>query len=299
MIGSDVVDARRAAARFFWCWLIVATAMSVAGNVAHALLIAPAATRWMAAVAALVPPAVLISANHSISVLYRTRVGGGAYWVALLATIVLALGAFVLSFDALRSLAVVVGFRPSIAWIWPAVIDVAIGHATLCLLSLSRPRRSTSPAGTLAPRGEPALSPTSDVRIGVQTPAPPSATPAAFSVESEVGGATAATPGVPSTMQARALAAVPAASSSPPEGRAGIANCPDPAVIRRWRPHADSLLASTRMRQKPEVIAAVLAQRADGKRATSIAALHNIPTSTVQRILTAADKVLGAVEMTG
>ena len=100
-------------------------------------------------------------------------------------------------------------------------------------------------------------------------------------------------------MQARAVAAVPAASSSPPEGQAGIANCPDPAVIRRWRPHADSLLASTRMRQKPEVIAAVLAQRADGKRATSIAALHNIPTSTVQRILTAADKVLGAVEMTG
>jgi hypothetical protein len=33
---------RRSAARFFWAWLIVATAMSVTGNVAHAVLDAPA-----------------------------------------------------------------------------------------------------------------------------------------------------------------------------------------------------------------------------------------------------------------
>ncbi|KGI65895.1 hypothetical protein EU78_28980 [Mycolicibacterium rufum] len=33
------------------------------------------------------------------------------------------------------------GIRESMSWIWPAVIDVAIAHATLCLLSLTRPKR--------------------------------------------------------------------------------------------------------------------------------------------------------------
>ena len=79
-----------------------------------------------------------------------------------MATVLLALGAFVLSFDALRSLAVTLGIRQDISWIWPVVIDVAIAHATLCLLSLTRPRRAaqtaaatTTPqrraAGTAAP----------------------------------------------------------------------------------------------------------------------------------------------------
>ena len=45
---------RRSAARFFWAWLIVATAMSVTGNVAHAVLDAPAGTVALAAGAALV-----------------------------------------------------------------------------------------------------------------------------------------------------------------------------------------------------------------------------------------------------
>ena len=50
---------RRSAARFFWAWLIVATAMSVTGNVAHAVLDAPADTVALAAGAALVPPVVV------------------------------------------------------------------------------------------------------------------------------------------------------------------------------------------------------------------------------------------------
>jgi len=36
-----VEPAQRPAARFFWCWLLAATAMSVCGNVAHALLMDP------------------------------------------------------------------------------------------------------------------------------------------------------------------------------------------------------------------------------------------------------------------
>ena len=112
--------------------------MSVTGNVAHAVLHAASGTVPLAAGAALVPPLVLLAATHSIAVLVRTRAGGLTFWCALLMTLVLACCAFVLSFDALRSLAVTLGLPVSIAWLWPCAIDVAIAQATLCLLSLSR-----------------------------------------------------------------------------------------------------------------------------------------------------------------
>jgi hypothetical protein len=128
----------RSAARFFWGWLVTATVMSVTGNVAHAVLGAHAAPVWPAAGAALVPPTVLLAATHSMALLVRTRTGGLTYWSALAMTLALASFAFVLSFDALRSLAVTLGLAPAIAWLWPCAIDVGIAHATLCLLSVTR-----------------------------------------------------------------------------------------------------------------------------------------------------------------
>ena len=74
------------------------------------------------------------------------------YWCALVMTVALASCAFVLSFDALRSLAITLGLPPSIAWLWPCAIDVAIAQATLCLLSLSRRRPAVQPAHTAAAR---------------------------------------------------------------------------------------------------------------------------------------------------
>ena len=118
--------------------MIVATSMSVAGNVAHAVLHAATGTVALAAGASLVPPLVLLAATHSVAVLVRTRASGLTYWCALLMTLALASCAFVLSFDALRSLAVFLGLPEAIAWLWPCAIDVAIAQATLCLLSLSR-----------------------------------------------------------------------------------------------------------------------------------------------------------------
>jgi hypothetical protein len=108
-IDTDMARQTRGAARFFWMWLIVATATSVTGNVAHAVLQAESRTVALAAGAALVPPLVLLAATHSIAVLVRTRAGGLTYWCALLMTLALATCAFVLSFDALRSLAVTLG----------------------------------------------------------------------------------------------------------------------------------------------------------------------------------------------
>jgi Protein of unknown function (DUF2637) len=101
------------------------------------------------------PPLVLLAATHSIAVLVCTRAGGLTYWCALLMTPALASCAFVLSFDASRSLVVFLGLPEAIAWLWPCAIDVAISQATLCLLSLSRrdPHRVKQFCGGVASRG--------------------------------------------------------------------------------------------------------------------------------------------------
>jgi hypothetical protein len=52
---TEMARQRRGVARFFWMWLIVATAMSVTGNVAHAVLHADSRIVALAAGAALVP----------------------------------------------------------------------------------------------------------------------------------------------------------------------------------------------------------------------------------------------------
>src|ERR1700737_3848699 len=142
-----------AASRFFWLWLFTATSMSVAGNVTHAIINAPSGAVALAAAAAVVPPAVLLGSTHSVAVLVKTRRLGARYWCALLMTVALAGCAFVLSFDALRDLAVSLGFHPDTAWLWPVAIDVSIAQSTLALLTLAPAKRS--PAPRTVPRSTP------------------------------------------------------------------------------------------------------------------------------------------------
>ncbi|MBN7483918.1 hypothetical protein I3U71_25635, partial [Mycobacteroides abscessus subsp. massiliense] len=96
----------RRATRFFWSWLAGATMVSLAGNVIHAWLTASSSTRWLAAAVAAVPPTVLLASVHGIAVLAKTTASGRVYRAAVAATTGLALGAFLLSFVALRDLAV-------------------------------------------------------------------------------------------------------------------------------------------------------------------------------------------------
>src|ERR1700752_5141755 len=142
--GGDATT--RTAVRFFWIWLILATRVSGAGNAAHAVLTAPSGTVRLAAAAAVVPPPGLLGSTHSVALLVRTRRVGFNYWCALAMTIALAGCAFVLSFDALRDLAVALGMLPDRAWLWPVAIDVSIANSTLSLLSLSPPRSVPDPA---------------------------------------------------------------------------------------------------------------------------------------------------------
>lgn len=64
--------------------------------------------------------------------------------VTAVADVVLALGAFVLSFDALRELAVVAGVRPGLAWIWPIIVDGFIMVATINAIVLSERQAKTA-----------------------------------------------------------------------------------------------------------------------------------------------------------
>lgn len=127
--------------RYFWSWLILASAASVVGNVTHAVLSGPPSP-VIAACAAVVPPTVLLGATHGVSVLVRAKLHGLTYMAALTMTVVLAGCAFVLSFGALRDLAVRwAGYPVSVAWLWPLTIDLSVALSTVALLALSRPRR--------------------------------------------------------------------------------------------------------------------------------------------------------------
>src|SRR5256885_790667 len=127
--------AARGVARFYWGWLVFATTVSVLGNITHALLVAPSGFRLLAAVASVVPPAFVLGSTHSVALSLRTRRFAVAYVAGLLMTIGIAACAFFLSFDALRALAVILGWPPDKAWLFPVAIDVSIAQATFGLLS--------------------------------------------------------------------------------------------------------------------------------------------------------------------
>ena len=123
----------------------------MSGNVAHAVIVAPRDSVILAAGTALVRPVVLLASTHSVALLVRTSAGGFTDWCALLMTLALASCAFVMSFDALRSLAVTLGLPATIAWLWRCAIDVAIAQATGFFRRLTRPVKPTHPAARRRP----------------------------------------------------------------------------------------------------------------------------------------------------
>jgi Protein of unknown function (DUF2637) len=246
-------------------WLIVATSMSVTGNVAHALLHATAGTIALAAGAALVPPVVLLAATHSVALLVRTRAGGITYWCALAMTLALAACAFVLSFDALRSLAITLGFADSIAWLWPCAIDVAIAQATLCLLSLSRRRAViAAPTTSKGVRTEPVAEGWENRRASPIANRDP---------KGDTGQRTTPTSRLRS-------AAGPAAMA--PE---------DPAAVGRWMSIAESIVQDGVTSKDPVLVATILAQREAGMPPSTIGRTFKVHHTTVGRILSAVEGI--------
>jgi hypothetical protein len=147
--GLDDVEARRHERRakwFFWTVLIMASSASIAGNAAHSLVATDLAVPAPLAVGvAVAPPIILMLSIEGLSMLVRSgRRSKVTFRLALMSTGLLAVFAFVLSFEALRDLAVRSGIPEILAWMWPVIVDVSIAQATLALLALWRPEEAAT-----------------------------------------------------------------------------------------------------------------------------------------------------------
>jgi Protein of unknown function (DUF2637) len=143
------------AVRFFWGLLISASAASIVGNVAHATL-AYIPRVLIQIGAAAVPPIALIAAVHGIGLAVRAGASGTVYRCAVTAVGAIGLGAFAVSFLALRELMREIGYSITTAWVFPAIIDTAVAVSTLMLVALGdkpprRARSTTMPASARTP----------------------------------------------------------------------------------------------------------------------------------------------------
>lgn len=137
-------DADRAhARRFFWRWLIAATALTLLGNAGHALLPAENLPTTVRLGVALTPPVIALIAIHAVTVLARVgsghRANGSAKWTfraAACATVLLAMSAAAISFNGLYTLALDTGHPKFLAVLFPVGIDAGIALATLAIYHL-------------------------------------------------------------------------------------------------------------------------------------------------------------------
>ncbi|MQY23055.1 DUF2637 domain-containing protein [Nocardia macrotermitis] len=126
---------------FFWSVLAAAALVSITGNATYAVLHAPAVPLVVAAVA-VVPPIALLAAVHGVTILLRAHAQARlTHLIATLMTVLIAGGAFWLSFTALRALAVQAGIPTHEAWLWPLIIEGSMAQSTVALLALARSPR--------------------------------------------------------------------------------------------------------------------------------------------------------------
>ncbi|SIG37685.1 Protein of uncharacterised function (DUF2637) [Mycobacteroides abscessus subsp. abscessus] len=254
------------ATRFFWTWLAGATAVSLCGNVVHAALTASEGTRWLAASVAAVPPTVLLASVHGIAVLAKTSASGRVYRAAVAATTGLALGAFLLSFVALRDLAVLAHIPRPLAFVLPLVIDLAIGVATLALVAVGdKPTRrvaqraastqvSKPPATSNAPRPTTSTAP-------VAAPVAPRST----------------SPGAPSAPR-------PAPSAAPQGSPDAASPAPETLAL------AERIVSSKAVRQPVRVITRILEMSETESRKAVIADRTGVHHSTVTKVMESAEQ---------
>jgi hypothetical protein len=135
------------AVQFFWCFLIGATVVSLVGNVVHAVV--PYIPHLAIQIgAAAVPPVAQLAAVHGIALAVRAGASGRIYCSAVAAVAAIGVGAFAMSFLALRDLMHVIGYSTATAWIFPAIIDTTVAVSTMVLVALGdKPARRSRNAG--------------------------------------------------------------------------------------------------------------------------------------------------------
>lgn len=164
--------AHRSATRTATFTLAAATAVSLGGNVMHALTMpsAPAIPVWFALLWAAVPPLALPLAVHLAGTLGRASAGRGRGTVVT-GVAAVALLAFGVSFYALRDLTAAMGYPPPVAVAVPVLIDVLAALATLALLVLDRQATPAVTADT--PAASPVPHPHTDTQPAPEHPAEP------------------------------------------------------------------------------------------------------------------------------
>ena len=258
----------RRAVRFFWCFLIGATLVSLIGNVVHAIwYLIPVVVIQIGAAA--VPPIALLAAVHGIALAVRAGASGRVYRWAIAAVAVIGAGAFMLSFRALRDLLIQTGTPPAWAWLFPVIIDTTIGVSTMMLVALGdKPAR-------LAPR------------VSTQTTTAQRAAPIPVQIAKVEATPFAPTSGRAQTAQAKRI-------------QTPVSAQPDPAQTVQDSAHteatqadanlASELIASGVTTQPVEIVVAVLAARRDGASINAAAKASGINYRTAQRIVEAAAK---------
>jgi hypothetical protein len=256
----------RRAVRFFWCFLIAATAVSLVGNVAHAVL--PYLPRIAIQIgAATVPPIALLAAVHGIALAVRAGASGRIYCWAVTAVAAIGTGAFTVSFLALRDLTQAIGYSSATAWIFPAIIDTAVAVSTMMLVALGdkperRARTVTSSTGTQTPTMQ---------RF---------AQPPTRNTKAEV------TPFAPTSARAQTSASVQPDPAQTVQGSAHTEAKPVDAEIAQVDAKlASELIASGVTTQPVETVTAVLAASRDGASINAAAKASGINYRTAQRIV--------------
>lgn len=167
--------ARASARRFCWAWLLFAMVASVGGNYLHSWMTAPAEVRVGAAIAAIVPPMVLLGATHLITLLISTRRSNyrAIDLFVLILVIIAAIGvayfAFTISFYSLRDLMILFGQEPDVAWRWPVAVDLSLVVSSTALMSLIESRKSST--AEVQRGGEMTAAAVAAVNSGPRTPA--------------------------------------------------------------------------------------------------------------------------------
>jgi Protein of unknown function (DUF2637) len=253
----------RRAVRFFWGFLVGATLVSLIGNVVHAIWrLIPFVVIQIGTAA--VPPLLLLAVVHGIALSVRAGASGTVYRWAVTATAVIGAGAFVLSFRALRDLLIQIGTPPAWAWLFPAIIDTAIGVSTMMLVALrDKPARRTR---TVAAPASAQVKTSADAG-----PAPVSAPPRPRPVRADrVASSAKSAPVDPSLLAASA-----------PDQRAGAGA--DHAAL------AQALVDAGATTKPAALVASILAAHTEGTALNRIASDLGIHHKTVSKIIDAAE----------
>jgi hypothetical protein len=263
------------AARFFWGLLIGATMISLTGNIAHAVL--PLLPRVVIQIgAAAVPPIALLAAVHGIALAVRAGASGRVYCWAVSAVAGIGVGAFALSFLALRDLMVVIGYSAATAWIFPAIIDTTVAVSTLMLVALGekparRSRTVATSANTQATTTRRlAQSPTQSAKDQVRQFAP-----------SGAGGK------MVDAKQVQTFASVQRGPARTVQDSAQTEATQDAEIAQLDADLASEMIASGVTTQPVETVIAVLAATRDGASINAAAKASGINHRTAQRIVQA------------